>query len=312
MKIAIDVGHGFTKAVSERQRVFFPSLIAPAPTGVDLGEYAANETVRIDGSDYLVGDAARRHATPLWSRDKAADQDTLRLVLVAAARLGATGPVTVATGLPLSWFGGQRRALREALTGYGGTVALPGRPAQRVWFDAVMVLPQGVAAATAVLAGSEYRAGTYVVADIGYRTTDYVVVEKTPGSQITADPTQAGSLELGTHAVAATIAAELERETEVPFSAAEVEDRDQVFVYGTAVSLAERRRIAQAAVAQQLKAQLHEALDARLAKVGGIILVGGGAEFLKPAFPQAIIPVDAQWANAVAYWSAVGSIASTV
>ncbi|PSR23246.1 MAG: hypothetical protein C7B45_03905 [Sulfobacillus acidophilus] len=99
MNVAVDVGHGFTKACSERQRLFFPSLIAQAPAGVDLGEYAANETTQIDRVAYLVGDAARRHATPLWSRDKATDADTLRLVLVAAARLGATGPVTVATGL---------------------------------------------------------------------------------------------------------------------------------------------------------------------------------------------------------------------
>jgi len=312
VKVAVDVGHGFTKAVGERQRVLFPSLIAQAPVGVDLGEYAPNETILIDNVAYRVGEAARRHATPLWSRDKAADRETLRLMLVAAARLGAMGPVTLATGLPLAWFGPQRRALREALTGFGGTVTLPGRPAQRVWFDAVAVLPQGVAAAAAVLTGPEYPAGAYVVVDIGYRTTDYVVVEKTAGGQIAADPTQAGSLEIGTHGIAAAVAAGLERDYAVPFTAAEVEDADQVFVHGDAVSLNERRLAAQDQVARQFRAQLLEALDARLAKVVGIVLVGGGAHALKTAFPQAIIPADAQWANAVAYWAAVAQVASTV
>jgi hypothetical protein len=312
MKVAVDVGHGFTKGIADRQRVMFPSLIARAPGGVDLGEYAPDETVRLDTEAYLVGEAARRHATPLWSRDKAADLNTLRLLLVAAARLGAVGPVTLATGLPLSWFGPQRRALREALTGFGATVALPGRAAQRLWFDTVKVLPQGVAAAAAVLSGPEYRAGSYVVADIGYRTTDYVVVDKTVGGHIAADSSQAGSLEMGTHAIGAAVAAGLERDFAVPFTAAEVEEASQVSVHGQTVSLGERRRAAQAQVAQQLRAQLLEALDARLAKVAGIVLVGGGAPVLQGAFPQAIIPPDAQWANALAYWAALTHVASTV
>jgi len=312
VKVAVDVGHGFTKAIRERQRGVFPSLIVPVPRGVDLGEYAPNETILIDNVAYLVGEAARQHAAPLWSRDKAADPDTLRVLLVAAARLGAMGPVTLATGLPLSWFGPQRRALREALTGFGGTVVLPGRPAQRVWFDAVMVLPQGVAAAAAVLTDSGYRAGSYVVADIGYRTTDYVVVEKTAGGQIAADPTQAGSLEIGTHAVAAAVAAGLEQDFGLPFTAAEVEQDAPLFIHGDAVPLNDRRQAAQEEVARQVRAALQEALDARLAKVAGVVLVGGGAAVVQTAFPKAIVPSDAQWANAMAYWAALGQVASTV
>ncbi len=312
MKVAVDVGHGFTKGVGDRQRVMFPSLIARAPVGVDLGEYAPNETIRLDHEAYLVGEAARRHAPPLWSRDKAADDDTLRLLLVAAARLGAVGPVTLATGLPVAWFGPQRRALREALTGWGGLVALPGRPAQRLWFTAVSVYPQGVAAAAAVLSGPEYRAGAYVVADIGYRTTDYVVVEKTAGGQLAVDPTQAGSLEIGTHAVAATVAAGLEHDFALPFTAAEVEQDAPLFIHGDAVPLNDRRQAAQEQVARQVRAALQEALDARLVKVAGVVLVGGGAAVVQTAFPKAIVPPDAQWANAMAYWATLGPVASTV
>ncbi len=85
IKISIDAGHGYTKAFSQSgERVICPSLIAPAPAGVDLGGggVARTETVTIDGSPYLVGQSAHSHATSLWSRDKAADPDTLRLILV--------------------------------------------------------------------------------------------------------------------------------------------------------------------------------------------------------------------------------------
>ena len=64
-----------------------------------------------------------RHTTPLWSRAESADLDTLRLILIAAAQLAwSRRPVQLAMGFPLSWFGPQRKAFCEALTGYGGVV----------------------------------------------------------------------------------------------------------------------------------------------------------------------------------------------
>lgn len=305
LKIAIDAGHGYVKALGdEGQRVLFPSLIAPVPPSVDLGDFSRTESVAIDGVMYLVGEPARAaHATPLWSHDKAADPDTLRLILIAAAELGAIGPCTLATGLPLSWFGSQRKAFREALTGYGGLVQLPGQPAQRIWFESVKVLPQGVAAAVIALATPTYRPGPYIVVDVGYRTTEYLVVEKKPDGKLAYDAAQAGSLTTGTHAVGMSLAAALEREYHVAFTAAEVESSVSVFIRGQAVSLASRRATAESAIAVQLHDQLVEVLDARLDKTAGIVLVGGGSALLSDAFPGATVVPDAQWANVQAYLS---------
>ncbi len=305
MKIAVDAGHGYVKALGgEGQRTLFPSLIAPVPPAVDLGDFGRAETVLIDSIPYLVGDAARNHATPLWSKEKAADADTLRLILVAAAQLGAVGPVTLATGLPLSWFGPQRKAFREALTGYGGLVQLPGQPTQRIWFESVKVLPQGVAAAVIALAHPTYRPAPYVVVDVGYRTTEYLVVEKKPDGKLAYDAAQAGSLTTGTHAVGMSLAAALEREYHVAFTAAEVESSEDVFIRGQAVSLVSRRAAAASAIAAQLHDQLTEVLDARLDKAAGIVLVGGGSGLLADAFLGATVVPDSQWANVQAYLSA--------
>ncbi len=44
-KLAVDAGHGYVKALSESgRRVLFPSLIAPAPPGLDLGDFGRAET----------------------------------------------------------------------------------------------------------------------------------------------------------------------------------------------------------------------------------------------------------------------------
>jgi plasmid segregation protein ParM len=283
----------------------FPSLIAPAPMAVDLGEFAQSSVMLIGGVPYLVGESARKIATPLWSRDKATDPDTLRLVLVAAAQLGAIGGIKLATGLPLAWYGSQRRAFREVLTGFGEVIALPGRPAQRLWIESVTVLPQGIAAAAGLIVSPDRVPGDYVVLDIGYRTADFVVVSKTVDGSIDFRADQAGTLEIGTHAIATTVARGLEHDYAAPFTTAEIETVRGIHIEGQFVDLTERRRMATAHVTQSLFRALTEVLDSRLKKVAGLITVGGGALSLGNTIPHAVVPDDPQWANAVGYLGAL-------
>lgn len=304
--IAVDIGHGFTKAISESgERVIFPSLIAHAPAGVDLGEFGTSDAVEIGGVSFVVGEEARQFATPLWSRDKANDADTLRLSLVAAAKLGASGPVALATGLPLSWFGPQRQKFKEALVGYGEVVRLPGLPPRRIWFESVKVLPQGLSAGIGLLSSPDREPGEYAVIDIGYRTSDYVVVERKFSGELKFHSESAGSLEIGMHAIAAQIAADLERRYHVPFSAGEVENAAKVSIEGQTIDLSERRRRATVSTGQALYAALNEALDVKLRKVQGILVVGGGSQVLGEFIPRGIIVDTPQWSNVSAYLGAL-------
>ncbi|WP_020374433.1 ParM/StbA family protein, partial [Sulfobacillus thermosulfidooxidans] len=210
MFVAIDAGHGYVKALSSRGgQTLFPALIHPAPEAVELGAFGHLAVTQIDQRAYLIGDAARRLAAPLWSRDKALDDETLRLILVGAASVGASGPVHLATGLPLAWFGAQHRDLKTALRGYGGMVVLPDGTRTRLWFESVLVLPQGVSAAGPVLDAPTYEPGPYLLVDMGYRTTDFILVTKQPDGALTFDPLAAGSLELGMHHVQSAVAEHL-------------------------------------------------------------------------------------------------------
>lgn len=109
------------------------------------------------------------------------------------------------------------------------------------------------------------------------------------------------SLEIGTHTVAAMVANGLEHDYHIPFTAAEVEAGERVYANGEAIRLADRRAQATEAVRAQLRDRLLEALDAKLAKVAGVVLCGGGATVLGRAFPRAVIPDEPQWANVEAY-----------
>jgi len=304
--IAIDAGHGYVKSLAASgASSIFPSLICPAPSTLDLGEFGQSKPIQIDGQPYLVGESARKHASPLWSRDKATDPDTLRLILVAAAQLGANGPIALATGLPLSWYGSQKQAFKDALLGQTATITRPDSPPQRLWIESVKILPQGVAASVLVLADPRHRPGPYVVVDVGYRTTDYIVVTKASTGKLAYDAGEAGSMEIGTHAIAGTVAQALEQRYHVPFQPAEVESSQTVYIYGEAIDLPPLRQAAQQAVSSQLRDALNEALDDQLPKAAGIVLVGGGGSLLAGAFRGGIGVPDGQWANVKTYLKAV-------
>lgn len=303
----IDAGHGWTKGVAlNGARAFFPSLICRVPAMVDLGTFGPRvPPTEINGQPYLVGEAARRYATPLWNRDKAADQDVVHLIMVAAAHLGLSGPLRVGTGLPLSWYGPQRRAFKDALQGQEAIVTLPGCPTTRLSLESVLVLPQGVAAAGPILAQPAYAPGPYLIVDLGYRTTDYIVVTKKADGRLDFDPAAAGSLELGGHTISAMLATALTAQYQVPFHAAALEGTDVVAVRGERIALGPLREEAQGSVMRRLARALWESLDQQLDQVLGIVAVGGGSPLLASALPAVIHPPDAQWANAVGYLRSV-------
>ena len=306
MQLAIDVGHGYVKALSSRgHRALFPALLHPAPQVMNLGSYAQLPVTVIDGQSFVVGEPARRFAAPVWARNKAMDDDTLRLMVTAAAQCGATGPVTLATGLPLAWWGSQHQAFKTALLGFGATVRLPDAAPQRLWFESVLVLPQGIAAAGPVLDAAHYRPGPYLVVDIGYRTTDFLLVTKQADGVLAFDPLAAGSIELGMHAVYAGLAESLTTTYQIPFTAAQVAEVSTVVVRGESVEIATVRAAQATLVAQSLVKALLEKLDAQMDQVLGLVAVGGGSRLLSDALPQVIQPPDPQWANAQGYLAAV-------
>ena len=306
MQIAIDAGHGYVKALSSRGgRQIFPALIHPAPTAVDLGAFGQLPITQIDSASYLIGTAAERFAAPLWSRDKALDDDTLRLILVAAAQCGAVGPVQLATGLPLAWYGGSRRQFMQALRGYTGTVVLPNGDSHRLWFESVLVLPQGVAAAGPALDAEPYQPGPYLIVDIGYRTTDFIVVTKQATGRLDFDPLAAGSLEIGMHTVYSTLAQRLTDQYRIAFTAAQVaRQTDTIIVRGQSISLVADRVAQEKQVARRVIQGLLEKLDSQMDQVLGLVAVGGGSSLLAQSLSTVIQPADPQWANVRGYLAA--------
>lgn len=315
MRLALDVGHGWTKFCTDTTRDRFPSLIAPAPPTVDLGDLAESPVVWIDDAPYLVGEAARPYATPLWTRDKADDPDTLRLMLVAAARAGVCGPIALATGLPLAWYGSQRTAFRDTLLGLRGTVRWHRNgPAMSIQVASVTLLPQAAAGAIATWSQPVTAPDQTLVVDIGYRTSDYLVVRRKPGRPLDFALDLSGTVETGMSAVAATLANQLADAYQIDVAWGEVESASTLTIRGQRIELGPARQQALDAVAHRLVYDLRVRLQAQWDRLDAILLLGGGAvalaERLRPALPAPVhLPPHAQWANAQGYFGSIPSVA---
>ncbi|MHB8927062.1 MAG: ParM/StbA family protein, partial [Bacillota bacterium] len=126
MRVAVDLGYGFVKAVSENgKRVMFPSVVAPDPGGKELAEALGSKpdyavTVEHGGraARYLVGESAAtvRNGVRAWEGDQTEHHNTAILYATAIALLNVgPGPVDLACGLPLTAYGSQRGGLASFL-----------------------------------------------------------------------------------------------------------------------------------------------------------------------------------------------------
>jgi hypothetical protein len=319
MRIAIDVGHSAVKVWGANDRhMIFPARIVVAPVTMDLGQVGDAEgaalTITEAGSapvTYWVGERAAPLAPPLWSRDKAADPLTRALVYAGLVRMGLPdGPVGVGLGLPLAWYREGKDALRAALLGRRVTVT--GRGRTHAWsLTAVRVLPQGASAALSVFnRGTLRAAGLYVIVDIGYRTTEYVVVEVREG-RLTGRPEWSGMLDIGWSLVDDDAARRVSDTLGVTVWAPALTG-DTAVVLGKSVELAPFR----APGVAQLGARITQAVQAHLRDVwtslSGAVIIGGAASVVAAQLPWQPLPVhvpDAPaFANARGYWDAVAAL----
>lgn len=207
----VDVGYGFTKAVAGAERAVFPSVTLPAPDDGSLQEVLGGKTlphrVTIMRSatgrmeSWLVGDAALRsggHRS--WGEDGREGYDVL--TLAALGVLGASGPLAVAVGLPISVYRRKdyRSSLRRSLEGVAAWVSVDGREATLVDIESASVYPQGMGALVHLSATDEgvtLRGKTLGVVDVGYKTTDYLLVSPGDDGSPVVDSARSGSLNLG-------------------------------------------------------------------------------------------------------------------
>lgn len=315
--VGIDPGYGFTKAVLNDRRVAFPSAVSASAANVlaDVGfgrkvghVVSLRYGAEIERREYFVGELALKEGRAVehtLAREKFRMDVSQVLLFTAAYLVGALGDVILAYGLPLAYYRHQRQQVREALTGLSAHVAVDDGPERRIAFSEVLVFPQAVGALFAV--GGLPEKGLVGLVDVGYYTTDYLLVEFQPEG---ASPLGAysSSVEVGVHTALKVFAEEFQRQTGKPLSLVDARNlwsREEVSFAGRIVNvkkMAERARfVAGKAIAQAVQSAWSEKIDL----LDRVLLVGGGAleffQVLSGMFWNAEVVSDPQFANALGF-----------
>ena len=250
MLLSIDVGYGFTKAVTrEGCKISFPSVTAPANVDLFGGVFSNNIGHRVeiatlnDSREILIGNLAMnsvaaqnfvaRHEKPAEVHD---------VLLLTAAYLCGAGSFSevhkketdLVVGLPLSFYRGQKNALKERLSKISAWVSVDGRERRYISFNKVMVFPQGTGALVS-LGDALPESGMIGLIDIGTYTTDFMLFEVKNGMPIPILDA-CGSAEAGIYLAQRAIASEFEKRTGSPLpqrmyqQAAEWHAREVLFI----------------------------------------------------------------------------------
>lgn len=163
---SLDVGYGYTKILTPTgQHHLFPSLVAEGDLSTfNLGLVPANNTVIVDGVDYLVGDAALSRGSRFTEEYDSWWTSPRYKALIQYASQFIPAKSRVLTGLPLHIYNSVKAHQQVS------DILRRGLRAQEI-----TILPQGVGAfCYAIDQDPTFREGRTGLVDIGMRTTDLV------------------------------------------------------------------------------------------------------------------------------------------
>jgi plasmid segregation protein ParM len=305
--IAIDIGYSSVKGLnSAGQRVYFPSVIAPASENLLNGAIngSLKHTVKnAQGREYWVGEAAMQSSSAVstLSREKPAEIHDL-LVATAAYLLHAEEGDTLAVGLPISYYRTQRQELQRRILAANEFISVDSGPIKRISFGDIRVYPQGLG----VLFTQDLQDGLIGVLDIGYLTTDYLLFSIQNGQPMPIIEA-CGSVEIGVSQAHQRLAGIFHAKTGINLPIFMQEQTLTKSLQGQPVKI-NGKEISLTTDAQQIcqdtARQIEESVKAKWRDRHDfteiIYGIGGGCELLRPYFsmPQLTIQSDPVWANA--------------
>lgn len=221
--VAVDLGYGFVKAISSTsgKRIVFPSLVG---RGHDLGvagmfgerkDDVNNIHVQYDKNDYFVGELAEKESrtvSRIFEQERFGHLYT-KILLNTAIQLVTEGKfdqINLSTGLPLDFYKAQRKEFQESVLGLQPMMKwksgnLRGEEL-RININNAFVFPQGASAIFSALINHHGRftyphlmdmGNLIALIDIGFRTTDYIVVEMQEDSSFVPKVKLSGTIDDG-------------------------------------------------------------------------------------------------------------------
>lgn len=329
----IDVGFGYTKAVAENGRsVSFPSAVLPEAQGESdltrvLGSGEGDHRLEMrddpDGPPkaFRVGyDALAMGAVRTWDTNASERSDYVLLALTAARLLACAGPVHLAVGVPLSLYlaRASRESLRMRLLGTDSWVRVDQGSSARITVERVTVLPQAAGAFLAEASREpELSRRLCGIVDVGYRTTDYLLLRPGRGSPV-PDATLSGSLDQGVGRLYERVAQRLGRERAALLESTLIERHAALklpyFLDGEEIPLPGLLTDEGASLAEAIRTRLQRAWGSVWRDMGSLVITGGGGALLWPHLqsmhPLARLAQDPAFSNARGFLTALEATAA--
>ncbi|MEM6640820.1 MAG: ParM/StbA family protein [Pseudomonadota bacterium] len=228
--IGLDIGFGFTKATSGKKSMIFKSVYGEASDMQFkeqlLSEEAAEEHLQIDiaGTSYFAGELAERQSVErFFTLDQAqfVRDFTKVLALVPLSRMVARQEqIKLVAGLPVSHYRRHKTEIVDILKGQHEVTVVDAKGERTdtvVRVDSVRVVPQPFGALMDLMLNDlgevtdkRFANEKVGVIDVGFRTTDYTIAERTRYSERGSK-----TIDLGMSKAFATIAAKLQESSGV-------------------------------------------------------------------------------------------------
>jgi len=328
VEIAVDLGYGYTKALSQYgNRTVFPSVVGRGFQRFTDQPLAREEQpryeVRLNGESYFVGDLALREC---WDAVRAFDEDRIKhfstpvLFGTAAGLVAGEARISLSTGLPLELYRAQKNEFKNVLCSFNEQVEVLGFvPERKIQFEEVRVYPQACGAFYSYIlelngepsaeGASLLEEGSLVgVLDVGYKTTDFVLMDL---SRLQPIKPMSGTLNVGMSDLYRDVQIALQEETGDVLDNLKVEEavhRGKLWLKGKAYSVSGHLRTAKSVLARTIADRLQNAWRDRTKYIRMVLLAGGGASFLgdELRIPDTAVRVlpDAQFANTLGFLAA--------
>jgi plasmid segregation protein ParM len=312
--VGIDIGFGFTKATNGRDTIAFKSIFGEA-TEIQyreqlLGSPRPEEHLHLElgGNGYFVGELAERQSNV---RSFTLDQDQFiasfaRIMAVTAlARLTERNePVRVVTGLPISYYRRHRDELSKLLTGKHEAAQVDHTGARTetvINVSHVRVIPQPFGSLfnhmlsdLAEVGDKRFVQEKVGIIDVGFRTCDCTIADKTRYSERGSQTTDSGIAK-----AYAAIAAKLKELTGINVEVYRLYDavaRGAIKVRGKTIDLKPLVDEAFGKLASSIAAEV-DRLWADDWDMDLMIITGGGgaalAPYLRPLLSGEVMALDA-------------------
>jgi plasmid segregation protein ParM len=320
--LAIDVGHGYTKAMTARKQKMILSQVGPAEHvrfESDVAAPGQGVVLEADGRWFSVGEEAELQSasaaqTLSIARTGSVEQKALFYAAASEVLRPATEKVVVVTGLPvLDYDDGNKAALRDMLRGeHVVNRRGRGRRQRRFTVTDVHIVPQAFGSYYALvldrhgqLVNSDLPGGRVGIIDVGMYTTNFILAD-----QLRYVEMESGSITTGMGETLQKVARDLQREHKLNWGQKlgkvdrAVRER-AVEVKGARVNIAGMVDGHLASLADSIISQA-QTLWGGGEDLRAVILTGGGslelAPYVRKAYPHTrTVGGDPQFANVIGF-----------